>query len=101
MSDKALEEINRIKRDIIRVSYHSKEGHLGSSFSILDILYVLYARIMNFSIDDVDDESRDYVILSKGHAALGHAAILKSRGIFALSALISAFITLFTLPPAK
>ena len=42
MLDKASKEINEIKRDIVRVSYHSKEGHLGSSFSILDILYVLY-----------------------------------------------------------
>ena len=89
MLDKASKEINEIKRDIVRVSYHSKEGHLGSSFSILDILYVLYDRIMNFSAKDVDDENRDYVILSKGHASLGHAAILKSRGVISNEQLTS------------
>jgi hypothetical protein len=32
MCDKVLKEINAIKRDIVRTSYYSKEGHLGSSF---------------------------------------------------------------------
>jgi transketolase len=81
MCNKTTKEINKIKRDIVKVSFHSKEGHLGSSFSVLDILYILYGQIMKFSVMDVDDENRDYVILSKGHASLGHAAILKSRGV--------------------
>ena len=81
MCDKVSKEINAIKRDIVRVSYYSEEGHLGSSFSILDILYVLYGRIMKFSAKNVDDINRDYMILSKGHASLGHAAILKSIGV--------------------
>jgi len=81
MCDKVLKEINAIKRDIVRTSYYSKEGHLGSSFSVLDILYVLYRRIMKFSAKNVDDVDRDYMILSKGHASLGHAAILNSIGV--------------------
>ena len=49
--------INRI----LELAHKSKEGHIPSSLSILDMLYVIYSHINN----------HDKFILSKGHAALG------------------------------
>lgn len=56
-----------IKR-IIDISYKKKEGHIGSSLSILDILYVLYDKIL---------QNKHHFILSKGHASLGLYTILE------------------------
>ena len=56
-----------IKR-IIDIAYKAKEGHIASSLSILDILYVLYDKILN---------NEHHFILSKGHASLGLYVILE------------------------
>ena len=59
---------NQIISRIVNVSFKSKEGHIASSLSILDLLYVLYNK---FIIDN------NYFILSKGHASLGLYSILE------------------------
>jgi transketolase len=56
-----------IKR-IIDIAYKAKEGHIASSLSVLDILYVLYDKILN---------NEHHFILSKGHASLGLYVILE------------------------
>ncbi len=56
-----------IKR-IVDISYKSKEGHIGSSLSVLNILYTLYSKTLNI---------QDHFILSKGHAVLGLYTILE------------------------
>jgi transketolase len=64
-------EIKFLKAEILSMIYNSKEGHLASSFSILDILYVLYKNFLKIN---------DTFILSKGHASLGLYAILNHFG---------------------
>lgn len=54
-------------RRIIDVSYFNKEGHIGSSLSILDLLYGVYSSFNLF----------DQLVLSKGHASLGLYVILE------------------------
>tara|TARA_Y100000746_G_scaffold163126_1_gene140560 strand:- start:394 stop:1170 length:777 start_codon:yes stop_codon:yes gene_type:complete len=71
--------LNNIKKNILLASHKAKEGHVGSAFSILDILFVLYDSVMNYSKDNMYDEDRDFLILSKGHASLAHAAILEYK----------------------
>lgn len=61
-----------IKR-IVDIATKSKEGHLGSSLSVLDILYVMYK---NF-ITDFKDQDRNRFIFSKGHGSLGFYAMLE------------------------
>lgn len=57
----------------------SQEGHVPSSYSILDILYILYSeRIWSPAKPDNSDE----FILSKGHASLGLYAVLSKFGFF-------------------
>lgn len=75
-----MKEINEIKRNILKVANLAGEGHLGSSFSILDILFVLYSGKANISPSNQNSSDRDFIILSKGHASLGHAAILENKG---------------------
>jgi transketolase len=69
-----------IKKNIILAAYRSQEGHIASSFSILDILYVLYQDILNVDPNDPNKPDRDRFVLSKGHASLGYYAILEAFG---------------------
>jgi transketolase len=56
-------------------------GHLGSSFSSLDIVTFLYHSEMNTSDLGVDHPDRDIYFSSKGHDVPGHYAVLHSLGI--------------------
>ena len=69
--NKAYNELIDLRKLIVEMAYLSKEGHIPSSFSCLDVMYMLYKHIMN------DD---DLFILSKGHASFGLYAVLHSMG---------------------
>jgi len=56
-------------------------GHLGSSFSSLDIVTFLYYAHMNTVKLGVGHHDRDIYFSSKGHDAPGHYAVLYSLGI--------------------
>jgi transketolase len=77
-------DINYLKREILVAASTSKEGHIASAFSIIDILYVLYYKILNINPEHINDESRDRFILSKGHASLALYVILADRGYFSM-----------------
>jgi transketolase len=79
--------INYLKKLILLAAWSSKEGHIASAFSTLDILYVLYNEILNINSENINDEFRDRFVLSKGHASLALYAILADKGFFPLSEL--------------
>ena len=56
-------------------------GHLGSSFSSLDIVTYLYHNEMNIAELGVNHPDRDIYFSSKGHDAPGHYAVLHSLGL--------------------
>ena len=56
-------------------------GHLGSSFSSLDIATFLYHSEMNTAKVGIDHPDRDIYFSSKGHDVPGHYAVLYSLGI--------------------
>jgi transketolase len=56
-------------------------GHLGSSFSSLDIVTLLYYEEMNTAALGVDDPHRDIYFSSKGHDVPGQYSVLFSLGI--------------------
>ncbi|MGD8686385.1 MAG: hypothetical protein PVH15_06415, partial [Syntrophobacterales bacterium] len=56
-------------------------GHLGSSFSSLDIVTFLYYSEMNTAEIGIDHPDRDIYFSSKGHDAPGHYAVLYALGI--------------------
>jgi transketolase len=66
-----------------------KSSHIGSIFSIADILAVLYGKILNFRSSDPSFSSRDRFILSKGHAGAGLYAVLAEKGFFSVDILSS------------
>lgn len=59
------------------------EPFSANTYSTVDVLWVLYDRILRISPDRLDDPDRDRFLLSKGHAVAGYYAVLAARGIVA------------------
>ena len=77
----------QLRKKIIKMKYESQEGHLGSALSCIDILNVLYSKILGIDPKNPLDENRDRFILSKGHASAALFAVLAQRGFFPEEAL--------------
>src|SRR3954454_17166271 len=58
------------------------EKHDPASYSTLDVVRVLYERVLDVSPDLVDDPGRDRFLLSKGHGPSAYYAVLCDRGFF-------------------
>jgi transketolase len=56
-------------------------GHLGSSFSAMDIITWLYNEEMNTLSAGLDNPERDIFFSSKGHDVPGHYAVLFALGV--------------------
>lgn len=57
-------------------------GHTGGSLSCVDILNVLYNRILNVSPETFNDPGRDRYIQSKGHSVEALYVVLADKGFF-------------------
>ena len=78
-----------LRRLILESATTSGEGHIPSAFSILDILWVLYDQVLNIDPKNPNDDKRDRLIVSKGHASLGIYAVLAEKGFFKTSELLN------------
>jgi transketolase len=58
------------------------EKHDPSSHSTLDVLWVLYDRILRVEAAAPDDPDRDRFLLSKGHGPAAYYAVLAAKGFF-------------------
>ena len=73
--------MNSLIKKIVDIATLKKEGHIPSSLSILDIMYVLYDKVLDIDGIKEDKIDRDRFILSKGHASLGLYVILDHFGL--------------------
>jgi transketolase len=58
------------------------EKHEPSATSTLDVLWVLYDRVLRVDPDSVHDPARDRFLLSKGHGPAAYYAVLAAKGFF-------------------
>jgi len=81
---KELEDISkRMRGEIVELSHTADAMHLGSSLSCVDIFVALYyGGCLNIDPKNPHSESRDRVILSKGHASMTFYTILADTGFF-------------------
>ena len=56
------------------------EKHELAAASTLDVLWVLYDRVLNIDPDTVDHPDRDRFLLSKGHGPMAYYAVLAAKG---------------------
>jgi transketolase len=80
---------NRIRLHALRMTSGAGSSHIGSVFSMADILAVLYGEVLRVDPANPRWKDRDRFILSKGHAGAGVYAVLAERGFFPIEKLDS------------
>ena len=81
-------ELRKVVLEMIR---KSGGGHIGGDFSVMDTLVTLYFDQMNVSPENMDDENRDYFVMSKGHSVESYYAVLAAKGFFETETVINEF----------
>jgi transketolase len=79
----------RIRLHALRMTSLGGTSHIGSVFSMADLLAVLYGRILRIEAANPQWPNRDRFILSKGHAGAGVYAAVAECGFFEVSVLDS------------
>lgn len=59
-------ELNLIRKNILKSCNKTKEGHVGSAFSILELLFIIFKKYIK----------KNFFVLSKGHASIGAYAVM-------------------------
>jgi transketolase len=82
-ADQALRQLaQRIRLDSLQMTHQSRASHIGSCFSIAELLAVLYGAVLRYRAVEPDWPQRDRLIVSKGHAAAAVYAVLAAVGFF-------------------
>lgn len=72
-----------IRRKIYQIAHFAGGGHMGASFSLADIITVLYFDgVLKYDASNPEWNERDKFILSKGHASYALYAVLAKAGYF-------------------
>ncbi|HZY80201.1 MAG TPA: transketolase [Cyclobacteriaceae bacterium] len=70
------------RRKILKYIYGAGAGHTGGSLSCVDILNVLYNKVLNVSPGNFKSPDRDRYIQSKGHTVEALYVVLADKGFF-------------------
>ena len=73
---------NDIRIETLRELGHLGFGHIGGAMSIVELLAVLYGKVMNVDPENPKWEERDWLVISKGHAGPALYATLALKGFF-------------------
>lgn len=83
MTDKELKlKSVHLRKNLLKYIYKAKAGHTGGSLSCVDILNVLYNRVLNVDPNNFKNPDRDRYIQSKGHSVEALYVVLADRGFF-------------------
>lgn len=82
-SEIALEELaHRLRVHSVRMTHSARASHVGSSLSTVELLAVLYRKILRIDPDHPQWAQRDRFVLSKGHGCAAYYAVLAEAGFF-------------------
>lgn len=73
---------NRVRKLSIQMTHDANSSHVGSSLSMVELLAVLYGKVLNIDPKQPDAADRDRFILSKGHGCAAFYAVLAETGFF-------------------
>lgn len=86
MTDRELQiKAVALRRTMLRLIVNAGAGHTGGGLSCLDILNVLYNRVLKVSPQTFTSPTRDRYVQSKGHCVEALYAVLADRGFFPAS----------------
>ena len=71
-----------LRKKIVRVLEAGRRGHVGSAFSLVEILRGLYDDVLRYDPTNPKWPGRDRFILSKGQGCLALYVMLAEKGFF-------------------
>src|SRR5256714_7809233 len=80
--DQLLLKSLQYRRTTLEIIKRAGAGHTGGSLSCIDILNVLYNRVLRVSPETFRDPNRDRYIQSKGHSVEALFVVLADPGFF-------------------
>lgn len=80
-----------LRLDVLEMIYNAQSGHLGGSYSMMEVLCALYFDEMKYDAKNPKWEDRDRFVLSKGHTAPGLYSVLAKAGFFPKEWLMDSF----------
>jgi transketolase len=81
--DIALDERSKhLRRQIVRVLEGGGRGHIGTSLSLVEMLRVLFDKVLRYDAKNPRWPGRDRFILSKGHGCITLYVLLQEKGFF-------------------
>lgn len=80
-NEEAAEFARKVRIDVARVLNRTNDSHIGGGYSSIDILTVLYQKVLDLDQDKLKDPDRNVFILSKGHIAASFYVTLAHAGI--------------------
>lgn len=72
----------RLRKKLLEAIFEAGAGHTGGGLSCLDILNVLYNRVLKVSPETFSSPDRDRYVQSKGHSVEALYTVLADRGFF-------------------
>mgnify|MGYP000063745087 CR=1 FL=1 len=72
----------QIRVDELEMFRQRGMGHIGGCLSVVELISVLYGKQMKYDPQNPAWEGRDYLVMSKGHAAPTVCAALAEKGLF-------------------
>ena len=81
------EELKDLRKLILDIAYYGQDANLQSIFSSVEIINVLYSRILDITPQNMNASERDFFVLSKGQSTMGVLAILAKKGFFPIEEL--------------
>src|SRR5580692_8977278 len=83
MTDRELQlKAVHLRQQTLKAIFEAGAGHTGGGLSCLDILNVLYNRILKVSPETFSSPDRDRYVQSKGHSVEALYTVLADRGFF-------------------
>lgn len=80
MSDTAIRQPGFTDLPELMARLTGDEKHSAAATSTMDVLWVLYDRVLRVSADAPDHPDRDRFLLSKGHGPMAFYAVLAAKG---------------------
>ena len=71
-----------LRRQRVKMLASSRRGHVGSAFSVVEIIRVLFDDILKYDPKNPSWSERDRFVLSKGHGCMALYVVLAEKGFF-------------------
>ena len=71
----------RVRVDVAKINHRTRDSHIGGGYSAVDVMAVLYTRILKLNRTNLHDPNRNVFILSKGHIATTMFTVLAHAGL--------------------